>query len=251
MSELELILKEISDKWTRENFSRLLRYIDSQVILDGNWKVFELRFDSSVSNFKHKHRLDFVPQDIIVLQVIGNRNVEFNHDLFDKDDINITVSGPVYVKFLAGRYRDEVLSPDKRKGLTNVSIGGGGSGVSGEVTRTMNCAASLAVNDWVHQDPTTNNLAVKTADYTQVEPTIGLVKSKPSPTTAEVLLLGLYSGLTLPAGRGRLFLSSTGTAVFSFPSSGTGRFVRQLGIAFGDGTLYVNPNVLAMELDDG
>lgn len=127
MSELELILREIDDKWTRENFSRLLRYVKDQAILQGEWEIYEIRFDGPSTNFKFKHNLDFVPQDIIQLQVIGDRNVEFNHDKFDGDYIDITVAGPCYLRFLAGRYPDQNLSPTARQGLTNVSIGGGSS----------------------------------------------------------------------------------------------------------------------------
>lgn len=253
MSELELLLREIEDRPTRENFNRLQKFLDSQVILEGNWRLYEIRFDAAATNFKYAHNLKFVPQDVIVLQVIGDRNVEFNHDKFDRTHIDITVKGACFVRFLAGRYLERILAPDARLNLTNVSVGipGGSVGPLSEVIHTMDCDASLAVNDWVHQSATISNRAVKTSSWSEVEPTIGLVKSKPTATTAEVLLLGLYTGLTLPAGRGRIFLGSAGTASFSWPTSGTGAFVRQLGIAFGNGTIYVNPNFMGLELDDG
>ena len=119
-----------------------------------------------------------------------------------------------------------------------------------QICQTMECDASLAVNDWVYQSTTTNNFAVKVTSNTQVEPTIGIVKSKPTSTTAEVLLIGLYSGLSL-SGRGKFYLGDTGLATFTFPNSGTGKFVRNLGISFGDGTIFVNPEKVGLELDDG
>lgn len=254
--ELQLLLRNITDKDTRENFFRIIRYVDQEIILHADWRIYDLKFEAAATNFKTPHNRDFIPYDIIMLEVVGDRNVEFNHDKFDATNFDITVKGPCYIRFLAGRYDEDVfglLPNNARQGLTNVPVGGGGGSGSplAQVCQTMDCDASLAVNDWVYQSPTTSNRAVKTTSWTQVEPTIGIVKSKPSAVTAEVLLLGLYTGLALPAGRGRIFLGSSGTAVFTFPSSGTGRFVRQLGIAFGNGTIYVNPNVLALELDDG
>lgn len=252
MGELELLLREIKDKWTRENFFRVLNYIDQEVILKGDWALHEIRFDAANTEFKLAHNRDFIPYDIIVLQVVGDRNVEFNHDKFDFKNINITVKGPCYVRFLAGRFRDKRLSDAARQGLTNVSVGSvpGTTGPLAQVCQTMTCLASVAVNDWVYQSASAVNTAVKEVNDTNAEPTLGIVKSKPTSTTAEVLILGLYSGLSI-SGKGRFWLSSTGTATFTPAASGTGRIIRALGVAFDNGTIFVNPEKVGIELDDG
>ena len=134
--------------------------------------------------------------------------------------------------------------------LDLVVTSGGSSGPSNQLCQSFSCDASLAVNDWVYQDPTTDEKVLKTASNTEVEPTIGIVKSKPTDTTCEVVLLGIHTGLTL-AQRGKFWLSDAGEETFSFPTSGTGRFVRRLGVYLGNDTVYVNPDLEGLCLDDG
>lgn len=237
MSELELILREIKDKWTRENFQRILRYLQDQVILDGEWQLYELRFDKAVTNFKFKHNLDFVPQDIIQLQVIGDRNVEFNHDKFDSNHIDITVQGPCYLRFLAGRYPDELLAPSAKQGLANVSVGGGTGSPLTNITQVMDCASGVTTGDWVYQSLTLDNRAIKAVDNSPNAPVMGIVIAKPTTTTCEVLLNGTYS---LAVSRGKMFLGASGSAVNVGPSTG---YLQTLGVSFGNGTVYINPNL--------
>lgn len=240
MSELELLLRDIQDKTTRENFFRILRYIESQIILDANWRLYEIKFDGAVTNYKHAHKLDFVPQDVVLLQVVGDRNVEFNHTKFDKTNLDITVQGACFIRFIAGRFKDRILSPSVRDGLTNVSVGTSTSPVipATQMSRVMDCAASVAVNDWVYQSTTVNNRAVKNVDNTISTPTIGIVTDKPTSTSCEVLLIGIYSGLSL-VDRGVFRLGTGGTATFTVPTTG---YIQNLGVSFGDGTVFINPD---------
>lgn len=120
----------------------------------------------------------------------------------------------------------------------------------GTIQKVMDCDSGVAVNDWVFQSASVNNTAVKFTDNEEVEPVLGIVISKPTTTSCTVLMLGLYSGSGL-SGRGKMWLSDTGDAAFSFPTSGTGKFVRELGISFGDGTILVNPEKMGLELDNG
>lgn len=245
--ELELILREIKEKHTRENFSRIKRAITEETILQGNWELYEAVIPKSMSGFEFKHNLDFVPYDIIHLSAIGDQNYQFRNELFTRDNIIIDADGPVTLRFLAGRYREY----GDGENFPNVPLSGGGSSiVQNQTVHVMDCAASVAVNDWVYQSPVTNNLAVKVTSNTQVEPTIGLVKAKPTATTCEVILIGLYSGLSL-TGRGKFYLSGSGGETFLPPSSGTGVFVRNLGVSFGNGTIFINPEKVGLELDDG
>jgi hypothetical protein len=104
----------------------------------------------------------------------------------------------------------------------------------------MDCAASVAVNDWVYQSKTTNNRAVKNTNNTIDVPTVGIVKSKPTSITCEVLLIGLYTGLTTSV-RGVLRLTSTGTAAATITTT-AGEYIQNLGMSFGNNTIYVNPD---------
>lgn len=119
-----------------------------------------------------------------------------------------------------------------------------------QVVAQFACDASLAVNDWVYQDPTTDQKVLKTTSNSLVEPTIGIVKAKNSDTICEVVLYGIHTGLTL-AQRGKFWLSDTGGETFSFPASGTGKFVRMLGVYLGNNTVLVSPDLNGLELDDG
>lgn len=119
-----------------------------------------------------------------------------------------------------------------------------------EITKVMDCAVSVAVNDWVYQSSSTNNLAITSTNNTEVEPVIGIVKDKPTTTTCTVLLIGVYSGLG-GVGRGIIWLGDSGNASTSFPASGTGKVIRQLGFSFGDGNILVDPGRDGVELDDG
>ena len=240
MSELELLLREIEDKWTRENFFRLVKFVKEQVILSTDWKLHEIRFDGAVTNFKYPHRQGFIPYDVIVLQVIGDRNVEFNYDKFDLTNLDITVKGACYVRFLAGRLKDRVLSEAARQGLTNVSVGtpGGSPTPLPNISRVMNCSSGAAVNDWVYHSKVADDTVVVHTNNTIDVPTLGIITDKPTSTTADVLMLGLYSGLTIST-RGVIRLGTTGTATGAVVTTG---YIQNLGQSFGNNVIFVNPD---------
>jgi hypothetical protein len=147
---IDLILKEIQDVRVRENFSRIQRFLEEQVILDANWRLYEMFFDGPEASYKYKHSLNFVPEDVILLQVVGDRNVEFNHSLFTRENIDITVKGPCYIKFLAGRFREGSKYTAEKKALQNVSVGGTGSIVGDTdlvlVSTTIPASSTLTVD---------------------------------------------------------------------------------------------------------
>ena len=317
LEQIDLRTDKIVDPNVRDSMQAAEEYLQGQTILQGQWEFFELDFEAAVTNFKWPHKFNFVPQDIILTSSQGDQRFIFNFDLFDRTNLDITVSGPVKLRFLAGRYQDNReqvvrdahttvsggaastdhsilsnLSADDHlhyltearhdalpadnphsvtfqqasdaDGITDITsaeaetLTDGSNADSlhshtfptvGEVTKIMDCDSGVMVNDWVFQSASTNNLAVKNVNDTEVEPTIGIVKAKPTAVTCEVLLLGLYSGLAL-AGRGKIYMGSSGAATMTAPISGTGVFLRQLGINFGDGTIYVNPEKIGLEFDD-
>lgn len=243
MSELELILKEIGDRYTRENFFRLLRFIQDQIILHGNWKLYEKTFEGAVTNFKMAHNQIFIPTDVIQLSVIGDHNVYFNFDKFTRVDLDITADGPVKIRFLAGSYKER-LDPTTSN-LPFVAVGATPLAPVPlpQVCQLMDCAAGVAVNDWVYQSSSTNNTAVTETTNTNTLPVIGLVKDKPTSTTCNVLVTGLYSGLAL-ASRGVFRLGTGGTATFTVPATG---YIQKLGMSFGNGTIFVKPEYMRLK----
>lgn len=103
---LDLILKDISDKYIRENFFRLKKFLGGQVLFDGSFKFFDIEIDEINLSFKIPHGFTFIPLDIIRLSVTGNANVTFLYDDFDRDNIYVATAGPCRLRFLAGRIDD-------------------------------------------------------------------------------------------------------------------------------------------------
>lgn len=101
-----LILKDVSDQYSRENFSRLQRFISEQVFFQGNFKLFEINLTMANLSNEVPHGLTFIPKDIIVLASSGNQNFSFQYQNFTRDSIFIANEGPVTIRFLAGRLDD-------------------------------------------------------------------------------------------------------------------------------------------------
>lgn len=104
MAEIDLILKDIEDKWVKENFSRISRFVRDQTILDGRFKFFQVDLPRAFSRAALKHNLSFVPRDIIPLSAEGDQNFYYHFGESDRDNIYVTNDGPVILRFLAGLY---------------------------------------------------------------------------------------------------------------------------------------------------
>lgn len=102
---IKLLVKEIEDERSRENFKRLQKELTvDQVILKGQWKFFEIVFDGAVTNFKVKHLLNFVPKDVIQTSLIGAGALTWNYTLFDRVNLDITTTGACTVRAFVGAY---------------------------------------------------------------------------------------------------------------------------------------------------
>lgn len=105
---LDLILKDISDPHIRENFFRLRDFLSRQIIFDGDFKLYDITIPAKVENFKVKHGLTFIPADIIPLAADGNYNYYFLYKSFDRENLYLTADGPVRIRFLAGKLKDQI-----------------------------------------------------------------------------------------------------------------------------------------------
>lgn len=108
MTELiSLLLKDLVDKFIRENFTRLQTYLNKQTILQGSWVFFDVDLPTAgIHQIKHKQ--SFVPKDIILLNVIGDYNLYFRYMEFDSDYIVVNTAGPCRIRFLAGNFNERV-----------------------------------------------------------------------------------------------------------------------------------------------
>lgn len=103
---LDLILKDIDDPYSRENFFRLKNFLSGQVLFEGDFKLFDISIPEKSTPFKVAHGLSFIPADVIPLSAVGNLNYFFRYQEFTKEFIYITTDGPVRLRFLAGKLKD-------------------------------------------------------------------------------------------------------------------------------------------------
>jgi len=105
---IDLIFKDVKDDYAAQNFFRLRKFIGEQVLFDGNFKLFDITIPAKSESFKVLHGLTFIPADIIQLSAQGDLNYYFNFQNFDKDFLYITTNGPVRIRFLAGKLKDQL-----------------------------------------------------------------------------------------------------------------------------------------------
>jgi len=116
-------LNGIDDIATRENFRALVKYFQANTAMLG----FQLRtyqftapsLGATYNNpsFKDKfvipHGLSYKPLDVVLTSLIGSGLVVFNYDLFDAQNIVITVTGtvtpalPTNIRLYLGAHFDE------------------------------------------------------------------------------------------------------------------------------------------------
>lgn len=120
---IDLILKDIPDMWSRENFVRLKNFINAQDLFTGDFKLFNIEIPSKQTLFKIKHGLTFTPEDIINLSAEGDQNYYFHFQDFDPQFLYISTNGPCKIRFLAGKLRNTVTGVGQSKPFSFVAPG--------------------------------------------------------------------------------------------------------------------------------
>lgn len=105
---IELILKDIEDPHVRENFFRLNRFLNEQIWFEGDFQLYDVTVPGEFDSFKVRHGLTFIPADIITLAVEGNYNFYFQYKDFDSENMYIHSEGPVRIRFLAGKLKNQI-----------------------------------------------------------------------------------------------------------------------------------------------
>ena len=111
--------------------------------------------------------------------------------------------------------------------------------VVGSVTQTilLACESTAAIGDLVRQSLTVDEKVDVATSNDSVVPVIGVIRGKPSPTIAEVVLRGVIDVSPIPP-RGRVFLSPTGGFSGAFTAPG---YQQELGYSFGNGKVHLQP----------
>jgi hypothetical protein len=104
---VDFTLKDISDKYTRENFFRLQKFFEIYPFFKGNFKHFEFDLQAAVVGHRIKHGLGFKPLDLIQTSVIGSGAVTWLYAEFDTTNLVVTTTGPCKIRAFVGAYRED------------------------------------------------------------------------------------------------------------------------------------------------
>lgn len=99
----KLFLNLIPDKNIRDNLQKIQDFLNTQKLLM-NWEFMDIVITGPVTDQEFRHNLGVVPKDIIETFKIGT--VTYEYDLFTRDSIFITTSGPATVRFFLGTYKE-------------------------------------------------------------------------------------------------------------------------------------------------
>lgn len=103
----DLILKDITDKYIRENFFRLQKFFIKFPLYRTELVFFERNFLSAVTSQTVAHGLGFKPTDIIQTSLIGPGTLTWEYDKFDAINLVVTTTGACKVRAFIGAYREE------------------------------------------------------------------------------------------------------------------------------------------------
>lgn len=99
-----LLRKEVEDEFAQENFLRIQDYFKSLAIDRCNFQFLEIPVVGAVTNHKFRHRLGFIPKDILVMHNLNNQTVTWNYSLFSSIELDFDCAGTTLLRILVGRY---------------------------------------------------------------------------------------------------------------------------------------------------
>lgn len=99
---LDLLVENTKDSVARENFDRVRQFFRDDLFTKFDGGHFVISVPNAVTNYRYPHKLRFTPKDIILTSSIGAGAVTFNYEDFDQQYLDITTSGPVDFRFIAG-----------------------------------------------------------------------------------------------------------------------------------------------------
>jgi hypothetical protein len=101
---MELLMREIDDYYVRENFRRLRDLLVANLVLEGFTHI-DQNIEQAVANFKISHGLGLVPLDVIQTHLTGTGTVTWNYDLFDRNYLDLTTTGPIRIRAFVGTFK--------------------------------------------------------------------------------------------------------------------------------------------------
>ena len=128
VKSLSLNLRNISDRYTRDNFKKLEDAFNDLVFASGDFKFYEFTIKGNQDGYKLYHNLGFIPNDILVTKAIGSA---FEFDYTDSNDKYLTVNttGDLYLRCFIGNMRgQEINGPSAFQNIEDQSGTGGAGG---------------------------------------------------------------------------------------------------------------------------
>ena len=103
---LDLLLQGIMDRMVRDNFQRVKDALLSEPILKADLRFFalDLRGEGALDHFRFPHKMGVIPQDLLVTQATGSGGVTWHWEEFDRENVVLSTTGPVYLRFFLGAH---------------------------------------------------------------------------------------------------------------------------------------------------
>lgn len=111
--------------------------------------------------------------------------------------------------------------------------------------KTYACPALAVRGQIVYETASDTDVALANATNGSKAPAIGVIATKPTPTTCTIQQVGTMDGLVgLPADQSELFLDTTDGGFTATAPTGTGKIVQPLGIVIGPGSVdwHIDPS---------
>ena len=112
--------------------------------------------------------------------------------------------------------------------------------VNNYIKEVRTCDVSAAIGDLVMESSTIANKADVATDNLDIRPVMGVIISKPTTTTCEIMMVGRVSGFSSLNKGFKVFLSGTGSITSTAPASG---YVQCLGTAKESTEVDFNPQI--------
>jgi hypothetical protein len=101
---IKLLVENIENEPTRENFKDLNIELAKNPFLAGNWVFREYTFTQAETGKLFPHGLSFTPKDVIQTSITGAGALTINYGSFTGTDISLTTTGACVVRLLIGRF---------------------------------------------------------------------------------------------------------------------------------------------------
>lgn len=103
---IKLLVKEIRDIYVRQNFESINKFLLDLGIGSAKFQFIEITFTEAKTHFRLPHRRGFVPKDVIQTSLKGTGVVTWHYELFDREFLDLSASGPCVVRAFVGSYQE-------------------------------------------------------------------------------------------------------------------------------------------------